>query len=184
MARRNTSRRSHAMDVDSTGPSYSLSPRSTPNRHPPRSTTGGSSRARGAGTLSGRFQSYYANPRSSPSSTSQRQPSVTFRGNGSRTVSGGSNRGRGRGGGRSGSARRGSFEGQRNISRPSRPPAGRGRGRAGSSRGRGRPAAPSADRLDRDLDAYMLRDKSAGTKLLDADLDSYMMGAGGSVVTK
>jgi Fop (Friend of PRMT1)-like protein len=181
MARRNTSRRSRAMDVDSTGPSYSLSPRSTPTRHPPRSTTRGSSRARGGSTLSSRFQSYYVHPRASPSPNSQRQRSVTFRDNGSRTVSGGNNRGRGRGGRPEGGARRGTFEGQRSIPRTSRPPA--SRGRAGPSRGR-RPAPPTAGRLDRDLDAYMLRDKSTGTKLLDADLDSYMMGAGGSVVTK
>lgn len=48
--------------------------------------------------------------------------------------------------------------------------------RGGPRSGGGRPPL-SADRLDRDLDAYMLRDKSTGAKILDADLDSYMMGA-------
>lgn len=65
--------------------------------------------------------------------------------------------------------------------------AGRGRGRGrtggrGSGARSGRPASgggrrepPNKDRLDMDLDNYMIGDSKTGRSVLDQDLDSYMM---------
>lgn len=55
------------------------------------------------------------------------------------------------------------------------------RGRRGGFRGGrggrgGRPAAPNRDKLDLELDNYMLRDEKAGRSNLDNDLDAYMTG--------
>ena len=48
-------------------------------------------------------------------------------------------------------------------------------GRGGKRGGRGGGPRPKVDKssLDNDLDAYMLRDKKAGTTMLNEDLDTY-----------
>lgn len=77
--------------------------------------------------------------------------------------------------GKAGAARRGnsSFRGGRgNI--------GRGRGGRGNSRGgRGgrfgrKPGSFDKDKLDADLDSYMMKDKDYAKKKLDSDLDDYL----------
>ena len=62
---------------------------------------------------------------------------------------------------------------------------GRGRGRTGGrgngarsgrpASGGGRREPPNKDRLDMDLDNYMIGDSKTGRSVLDQDLDSYMM---------
>lgn len=142
-----------------------------------------------------RFQSYYnssSNSRAPPASGSRGHQRSTVSGNDGGRIGGRGRGGRGRMGGRSrGGDTRSVFRDERRATSGPSHHGGRGSGNRsrgapsnrGSRGGSNRRAPLSADRLDRDLDSYMLRDKSTGAKMLDADLDSYMMGAGSHVVS-
>lgn len=101
-------------------------------------------------------------------------------------------RGGGRIGKKRGDGRRGASSSRAmQVDQSSRADGGRSlrRGRGGAARrgggrgGRARQQPPTRERLDTDLEKYMLRDRTTGTSVLDADLDAYMLGAGGRVVS-
>jgi hypothetical protein len=83
--------------------------------------------------------------------------------------------GRGRGGGRNNAPAPRNNGGGRGGGRgasPARGRGGRGRGRGGRGRGEGKPK--SAEDLDAELTAYMLKDSAHAQQHLDKDLDDYM----------